>query len=108
MTDAEVNYAQIGKELLAIEFGVERFEQYVHGRPVKIETDHKPLESIFKKSLVSAPKHLQRMMLRLQNYNLTVIYKKGSEMYLADTLSRAFIQSSSNEDIMRGEVAKDT
>ena len=108
MTDAEVNYAQIEKELLAIVFGVERFEQYVHGRPVKIETDHKPLESIFKKTLVSAPKRLQRMMLRLQKYNLTVVYKKGSEMYLADTLSRAFIQSSSNEDIMRGEVAKDT
>ena len=108
MTDAEVNYAQIEKELLAIVFGVERFEQYVHGRPVKIETDHKPLESIFKKTLVSAPKRLQHMMLRLQKYNLTVVYKKGSEMYLADTLSRAFIQSSSNEDIMRGEVAKDT
>ena len=108
MTDAEVNYAQIEKELLAIVFGVEQFEQYVHGRPVKIETDHKPLESIFKKSLISAPKRLQRMMLRLQKYNLTVVYKKGSEMYLADTLSRAFIQSSRNEDIMRGEVAKGT
>lgn len=108
MTDAEVNYAQIEKELLAIVFGVERFEQYIHGRPVNIETDHKPLESIFKKSLISAPKRLQRMMLRLQKYNLTVVYKKGSEMYLADTLSRAFIQSSRNEDIMRGEVAKDT
>ena len=89
-------------------FGVERFEQYVHGRPVKIEADHKPLEGIFKKSLISAPKRLQRMMLQLEKYNLTVVYKKGSEMYLADTLSRAFIQSSENEDIMRGEVAKDT
>ncbi len=95
-------YAQIEKELLAIVFGVERFEQYVDGRPVKIETDHKPLESIFKKSLISAPKRLQRMMLRPQKYNLTVIYKKGSGMYLADTLSRAFIQSSRNEDIVRG------
>lgn len=92
MTDAQVNYAQIEKELLATVFGVERFEQYVHGRPVKIETDHKPLERIFEKSLTSAPKRLQRMMLRLQKYNLTVVYTKGSEMYLADTLSRAFIQ----------------
>ncbi|KAK2564593.1 Retrovirus-related Pol polyprotein from transposon 17.6 [Acropora cervicornis] len=84
MTETEVNYAQIEKELLAILFGC------VYGRRVEIETDHKPLESIFKKSLLSAPKRLQRMMLRLQKFDLLVSYKKGTEMYLADTLSRAF------------------
>ena len=63
MTSTEINYAQIEKELLAIVFGLEWFEQYVQERPVKIETDHKSLESIFKKSLISAPKRLQRMML---------------------------------------------
>ena len=76
-------YAQIEKEMLAIVFGVERFEQYVYGRPVHVETDHKPLESIFKKSLISAPKRLQRMLLRLQKFDLFVSYKKGSEMVLA-------------------------
>ena len=54
MMETEVNYAQIEKELLAILFGVERFEQCVYGRRVEIETDHKPLESIFKKSLLRA------------------------------------------------------
>jgi len=108
MTSAEINYAQIEKELLAIVFGLERFEQYVQGRPVKIETDRKPLESIFKRSLISAPKRLQRMMLRLQKYDLKVpTYKKGSEMYLADTLSRAFVQSSAVDDT-RGDAEKDT
>ena len=90
LTDTEVNYAQIEKEMLAILFGVERFEQCVYGRLTKIQTDHKPLESIFRKSLLSAPKRLQRMLLRLQKFDLHVSYKKGSEMYLADTLSRAF------------------
>ena len=37
-----------------------------------------------------APKLLQRMRLRLQKYPLEVRYKKGSEMYVADTLSRAY------------------
>ena len=90
MTTTEVNYAQIEKEMLAILFAVERFEQCVYGRPVKIETDHKPLKSIFRKSLLSAPKRLQRMLLRLQKFDLQVSYKKGTEMYLADTLSRAY------------------
>ena len=90
LTDTEANYAQIEKEMLAILFGVERFEQCVYGQPVLIQTDHKPLESIFRKSLLSAPKRLQRMLLRLQKFDLHVEYKKGSEMYFADTLSRAF------------------
>ena len=90
MTTTEVNYAQIEKEMLAILFAVERFEQCVYGRPVKIETDHKPLKRIFRKSLLSAPKRLQRMLLRLQKFDLQVSYKKGTEMYLADTLSRAY------------------
>lgn len=44
MTPIEVNYVSIEKELLAIVFGVKRFKQYLQGLPVKIETDHKPLE----------------------------------------------------------------
>ena len=47
MADTEAHYAQIEKEMLSIVFAVERFEQCVYGRPVKVETDHKPLESIF-------------------------------------------------------------
>jgi RNase H-like domain found in reverse transcriptase/Reverse transcriptase (RNA-dependent DNA polymerase) len=91
LTAAEINYAQIEKELLAIVFGMEKFEPYVHGRKVTVESDHKPLEAIMKKSLLSAPKRLQRMMLRLQKFDLHVVYKKGSQMFLADTLSRAYI-----------------
>ena len=91
LTDTESNYAQIEKELLAIVFGVEKFESYIYGRKFKVETDHKPLESILKKSLLSAPKRLQRMMLRLQNFDFEVEYKKGTLLHLADTLSRAYL-----------------
>ena len=33
---------------------------------------------------------LQRVLLRLQKYDIKVVYKKGTQMYLADTLSRAY------------------
>lgn len=56
---------------------------------ITVQSDHKPLEIIFKKSLLSAPKRLQRMLLRLQKYNLDVVYTRGKELYIADTLSRA-------------------
>ena len=54
-------------------------------------TDHKPLEPIFTKPLEIAPKRLQRMLLKLQQHSLSVRYKKGKDLHLADTLSRAYL-----------------
>ena len=92
ISNAETRYAQIEKELLAIVFECERFESYVYGRDtIRVESNHEPLEGIFSKPLYSAPKRLQRMLLRLPKYNQQVVYKKGTQMFLADTLSRAFL-----------------
>ena len=92
LTETEQQYAQIEKEMFAIVFGTERFEQYVYGHKVRVETDHKPLENILK-SILSAPKRLQWMMLQLQlqHFDLDVMYKKRPHMYLADMLSQAYL-----------------
>ena len=89
LTDCETRYANIEKEMLAVVFGVEHFHYYIYGRPVTVESDHKPLEAIIKKPLSSAPPRLQRMLLRLMKYDVTLTYKAGREMYVPDTLSRA-------------------
>lgn len=90
LTETQVRYGQIEKEMLAIVFACEKFHQYIYGKiGAIIETDHKPLESIFRKSLDSIPAHLQRMTLRLQGYDLCVNYKPGKFMFIRDTLSRA-------------------
>ena len=95
LTATERNYAQIEKELLAIVFACEKFDQYIFGKSdVVVESDHKPLETIFRKPIHNAPKRLQRMRLRLQSYDIRVEYKKGAMMYLADTLSRAYLNVS--------------
>ena len=65
MTDAEVRYAQIETELLAVVFAMERFHQFTYGQSVTVESDHHPLEMIMKKNLSAAPPRLQRMLLRL-------------------------------------------
>ena len=93
LTPTERNYAQIEKELLAIVFSVEKWHQYAFGRHISVQSDHKPLETIFNKPLSSAPRRLQGMMLRLQGYELTVKYTRGKDLVLADTLSRAFLQT---------------
>ena len=90
LTPTEQRYAQIEKECLAIVFAFEKFHQYLFGRDVvTVQSDHRPLETIFKKPLQAAPARLQRMLLYLQKYNLDVQYVKGKHMYIADTLSRA-------------------
>ena len=45
------------------------------------------------------------MMLRLQKYGLTITYKKKSEMYLGDTLSKVFRQPPKEQD-RRGDAEK--
>lgn len=89
MSQTQQNYAQIEKEMLAIVFGVQRFHQYLYGKIFTIETDHKPLEQICKKPLVTAPLRLQRLLIMLQPYDYLVKYKPGSKLYFADALSRA-------------------
>ena len=91
LTTSERNSSQIEKELLAQVFGVERHHQYVYGRKVMLWSDHKPLETICKKPLATAPKSLQRLLLRLQQYDVEILYKPSPEMYSADILSRAYL-----------------
>lgn len=81
LTDVETRYAQIEKEMLAIVFSLEKFHQYTYGH-TKVHSDHKPLESILKKPLFRAPKRLQGMLLRTQQYDIEVQYLKGKEMHM--------------------------
>lgn len=95
----EQRNAQIEKECLAIVFGCEKFSQYISRRDkVTVESDHKPLQSIFKKSLLHALMRLQWMMLQLQRYSLDVVYKPGSQVFVADHLSRAVLSETEPND----------
>lgn len=55
LTATESHYSNIEREMLAVLFGLEKFHYYAYGRPVVVESDHKPLEAIFKKYLSNAP-----------------------------------------------------
>lgn len=96
LTETEQRYAQIEKELLAITFACKKFHDYIFGRKFVVETDHKPLVTIIKKTLHTTPLRLQKMLLQLQRYDFELVYKEGKELHIADTLSRACIQSSND------------
>jgi RNase H-like domain found in reverse transcriptase/Reverse transcriptase (RNA-dependent DNA polymerase)/Integrase zinc binding domain/Integrase core domain len=88
LTPTQQRYPQIEKEATAIRFGCQRLHELVYGKKLTIETDHKPLESIFKKHLHAAPPRLQRIMFDVMQYDPKIVYKKGTELHIADTLSR--------------------
>lgn len=53
-----------------------------------MESDHKPLETIFKKPLHCAPLRLQKILWDVLQYSPKVKYVKGTELPIADALSR--------------------
>ena len=73
------------KELPAIAFACEKFKTYVYGSQVSMDSDQKLLEMICQKPIHTAQNRLQQMLLRLQKFHIKIQYKKGTEMYLADT-----------------------
>ncbi|XP_037872900.1 uncharacterized protein K02A2.6 [Bombyx mori] len=88
LTECQKSWAQIEKEMLAIVYGCEKFHQYIYDKHVIVESDHRPLEYIFKKTINETPLRLQRLRLRIQGYDLEIRYKPGKELFVADALSR--------------------
>lgn len=99
LTSGEQNYAQIEKEMLSILFACNKFNFYTYGRPIKVVNDHKPLLGIMKKEIhkISSAK-LQRLKLKLLNYDISLQYAPGKTIQLADYLSRYMIKSDENDE----------
>ena len=43
-------------------------------------------------------------ILRAQRYNIRIVYKKGQHMYIADTLSRAYLQGNDQREAVEKEL----
>ena len=96
LTETE-RYSNIERELLSVVFALERFHHYVYGYTATVQTDHKPLVSLWKKSIVSNSPRLQRLLLRLSQYDVNIEYLKGKDNVMADALSRVSPQAAPKE-----------
>ena len=96
LTEMEQRYSNIERELLVILFALERLNHYTLGRTITVQSNHQPLQSIWKKSIVSASPRLQRLLLQLAHYDLNIEFLRGKENVIADALSRVCPLQSSN------------
>lgn len=64
LSETEKMYGQTEKEALAIVWAIDRFKFYLLGQEFEVETDHRPLENIFKPSS-TPPGRIAKWILRL-------------------------------------------
>ena len=88
LMETEQQYSNIGRELLGVVFALRRLNHYTYGFTITVQSDHKPLMSIWKKTIAAASSRLQRLLLRLSKYDIKIDYLQGKENVIADALSR--------------------
>ena len=65
-----------------------KFHYFLYGKEFTLETDQKPLLSIYKKHMVNISPRVQRLIVRSFPYlPFKVVYKKGKDIPVADALS---------------------
>ena len=94
LNDAQLNYSTTEEELLAVIFALEKFRSYLIGSKVIVYFDHVVIRYLLTKK--DAKPRLIRWILLLQEFDLEILDKTGSENLVADHLSRLIY----NEDAL--------
>jgi len=90
LNEAEKKYSQIEKEGLACVVGVTRFHSYLYGHHFVLQTDHKPLLTLFNEDKPipkQASNRIQRWAWKLVAYEYTMAFRTSKQHGNADALT---------------------
>ncbi|PIL31638.1 transcription factor [Ganoderma sinense ZZ0214-1] len=86
MSPTEQRYSAQEREMLAIDYCLQKWRGYVEGSPVVVRTDHESLKYFL------SQKHLGRRLARfadnIAHFDVRIIYRPGRNQLAADALSR--------------------
>ena len=89
LTKTEQNYQNLETEALGTIWGMEKFYYFLYGKEFTLESDQKPLVSIYKKHMIDISTWVIRLIVRSFPYlPFKVVYKKGVDIPVADALSQ--------------------
>ena len=87
MTETECRYLQIEKEALALVWACEKFEDYVLGKEIHLETDHKPLVPLLGKAdLDCLLPRILRFQLRFMRFSYAIRHVPVKELCTVSTV----------------------
>lgn len=90
LTPAESKFCTSEKEQYWIIWGRQKLKYYLDGQVArKIETDHNPVIWLLRNCTGNNPR-LMCWSLLLQQYDITIVHKKGTEHVNVDALSRMY------------------
>lgn len=87
LTETEKKYTTTEKEALACLFGIDKFRPYVDGVHFTVITDHYSL--LWLNNLKNPAGRLARWAMKLSQYDMDIVHRKGSLNLVPDALSRA-------------------
>ena len=104
LTSAEKNYQNLEREAQTAVWGMEKFHYFLYGRKFILQTDQKPLVSIFRKHMIDVSPRIQRITIRAWQYEFEPQHISGGNNVISDVLSRVtpleFQDSNAEKDIL--------
>ena len=88
VTSAEKNYQNLERECMAAVWGMEKFHYFLYVKHFILQTDQKPLVSIFWKQMIDVSPRIQWIVICAWQYQFKLQYISGKMNVIADALLR--------------------